>query len=236
MAGLAKRIISFYSELNFTGTLPPGIYVMNPFREDPETISVISDFYNKFFNDYHSRHLILGINPGRFGAGVTGIPFTDTVRLREKCGITINRFKTFELSSVFFYNMIERYGGVSKFYSDFYVSAVSPLGFTKENRNGRQVNYNYYDSKKLTDSVCQFIAESIREQLSFGILCDVCFCLGTGKNYSFLSAINRKHKFFDRIIPLEHPRFIMQYRSKTAEEFIEKYMVNLNIVNLKQEY
>ncbi len=33
------------------------------------------------------RYLILGINPGRFGGGITGIPFTDPIRLQNICGI-----------------------------------------------------------------------------------------------------------------------------------------------------
>ena len=49
------------------------------------------------------RHLLLGINPGRFGGGVTGIPFTDPIRLQNVCGIENNFEKKQELSSVFIY-------------------------------------------------------------------------------------------------------------------------------------
>jgi len=49
---------------------------MNPFRENPEALIVSGKFYKKYYNDNNPRFLILGINPGRFGAGVTGIPFT----------------------------------------------------------------------------------------------------------------------------------------------------------------
>lgn len=48
---------------------------MNPFREGEEIFSVSSSFYRKFYTDNTPRHLILGINPGGFGAGVTAIPF-----------------------------------------------------------------------------------------------------------------------------------------------------------------
>ena len=85
----AQKVVSFYSLLEFTGTLPEGIAIMNPFRENPKIIPVITQFYSKFYSDNNSRHLILGINPGRFGAGVTGIPFTDTKRLSENCGLSI---------------------------------------------------------------------------------------------------------------------------------------------------
>ena len=53
---------------------------------------------------------------------------------------------------------------------------------------------------------------------------DTCFCLGTGKNEKFLIALNAKHNFFGRIIAVEHPRFIMQYRSKRMHEYIAKYL------------
>ncbi len=58
---------------------------MNPFKENPDALAISSAFYKKYYDDHRMRRLILGINPGRFGAGVTGIPFTDTKRLTEKC-------------------------------------------------------------------------------------------------------------------------------------------------------
>lgn len=225
MTTFAGKVISFCKEVEFSGILPPGITIMNPFRENREIIPVITAFYNKFYDDNNSRHLILGINPGRFGAGVTGIPFTDTKRLREKCGINIPDKETFETSSVFIYEMIDIYGGAVKFYSDFYISSISPLGFTSKSKNGGEVNYNYYDSKILTEAVFDFMITSIRRQLEFGIVRDICFCLGTGKNYKFLSRLNDELKLFERIVPLEHPRHVMQYKSNRKQEYIDKYIL-----------
>jgi hypothetical protein len=220
----SERVISFFRNLEYTGSLPSGISIMNPFRENPEIIPVITQFYKKFYSDNKPRHMILGINPGRFGAGVTGIPFTDTKRLKEKCGLSIPGVETFETSSVFVYEMIDAFGGAEKFYSEFFISAVSPLGFTSIGKHGTAVNYNYYDSKDLTDSIMDFIIESLLKQLEFGIKRDTCFCLGTGKNYKFLLKFNSDHKLFGRIIPLEHPRFIMQYKSKQKQQYINKYI------------
>jgi len=228
MSTFAEKIITFCSDLDFTGILPEGISVMNPFKENPAILPVVSQFYKKFYNDNRRRHLILGINPGRFGAGVTGIPFTDTVRLKERCGLSIPGLKTYETSSVFIYEMINQYGGTEKFYSDYFISSVSPLGFTYKSRTGKRTNYNYYDSKKLTEAVKEFITGSIRRQLEWGIECDVCYCLGSGKNYDFLSKLNNEQGFFQRIEPLEHPRFIMQYRSKQKQVFIDRYIRKLN--------
>lgn len=227
MKTFAARIIDFYRNLDFKGQLPEGVSVMNPYRDNPEILPLISAFYNKYYNDTNTRTIVLGINPGRFGAGVTGIPFTDTIRLKEKCGLEISGQETYEPSSVFIYDMIEAYGGPRKFYGDFYVGAASPLGFTALNNKGKEVNCNYYDSKELLETVGGFIAESIHRQLEFGIYRDICFCLGTGKNYAFLSQLNNRYRFFDRIEPLEHPRFIMQYRMRQKDHFVRTYLEKL---------
>lgn len=75
-----------------------------------------------------------------------------------------------------------------------------------------------------------FIIESIRTIISFGIDTSVCFCIGSGKNFSILNEINKKYNFFENIIPLEHPRYIMQYNSKNMETFFNKYLVALKNV------
>jgi lmo2813 protein len=72
------------------------------------------------------------------------------------------------------------------------------------------------------------IASSIQTQIDFGIYTSVCYCIGSGDNYTFLSKINKKYNFFDEIIPLEHPRFIMQYNPKHKYEYFEKYLTALN--------
>jgi hypothetical protein len=223
-----ERIISFLESIEFPGTLPAGVKIMNPYRENPAIIPVIESFYSRFYNDRKPRHLILGINPGRFGAGSTGIPFTDTKRLMEVCGLSIPGIKTHEPSSAFIYEMISAYGGAEKFYSDFYISAMSPLGFTFEGKNRKHVNYNYYDSPGLTEAVYDFMKEKLEKQLEFGIYRDICFCLGTGKNYKFIEGMNRRYGYFEQVIPLEHPRFIMQYKSKQKDEYISKYVSELS--------
>src|SRR5574337_171958 len=164
----ADRIIAFNRSLHFTGKLPKGIRIMNPFRENPEALKVSEIFYRKFCNDNRKRKFIMGINPGRFGAGLTGIPFTDPKRLKEKCGIEMSGPLAHEPSSVFIYTMIDAYGGVKKFYRDFFVNAICPLGFTSPGKKG-EVNYNYYDKPGLQKAVYPFILESLHAYLEFGI-------------------------------------------------------------------
>ena len=220
----SNRVNSFNRKLNFTGSLPDGIRVMNPFKENPSILPLTKRFYDKFYNDEKERYLILGINPGRHGAGVTGIPFTDTIRLEKYCGIKIDEFRSYETSSEFIYNMIEAYGGTNKFYDRYFTSAVCPLGFTRIGSRGKEVNYNYYDDKELSDSVYAFIVKNLKTQVSFGINTGTCYCLGTGKNFKFLTDLNKSENLFGEIIPLEHPRFIMQYRRKKLQNYINKYL------------
>src|SRR5688500_1007729 len=83
----ADKVIAFNKNLDLKGPLPEGIRIMNPFRENEQILPLSSAFYKKYYDDPRPRHIILGINPGRFGGGVTGVPFTDPKRLKKECGI-----------------------------------------------------------------------------------------------------------------------------------------------------
>lgn len=201
--------------------MPAGVDVLNPYH-DPITLKYCTEFYTKFYNDAQPRTILIGINPGRFGGGITGVPFTDPIRLEKYCGIPNDLNKKPELSSDFIYRMIETFGGVDKFYSRFFISAVSPLGFTKDGKN-----LNYYDQKDLQEAVYDFAVQSLKKQLTFGINRNVAFCLGEGQNFKFLSKLNAEHQFFNKIVPLPHPRFIMQYRRKQLGEYLMVYLRTL---------
>ena len=220
----ADKVIAFNKNLAFSGTLPDGIRIMNPFREDALILPISSSFYKKYYDDARPRHMILGINPGRFGSGVTGVPFTDPKRLKTECGIAYPGKETHEPSSVFVYEVAKAYGGPEAFYRDFYISSMCPLGFTALGKNGKEVNYNYYDSRELTQAVYDFIVDNIRRQLAMGVRTDIGFCFGAGKNEKFLRQLNEKHRFFDRIIALPHPRFVMQYQSRNKLAYIDQYL------------
>ncbi|MBE0675023.1 MAG: DUF4918 family protein [Bacteroidales bacterium] len=229
MSTFAERVIEFNRGLKLTVQLPAGIRAMNPFTENPSALAVSSEFYRKYYSDNIPRRLILGINPGRFGAGVTGIPFTDTRRLTEKCGLVIPGIKTYEPSSVFVYEVIDAYGGPDIFYRDFYINSPSPLGFVARSEQGKELNHNYYDSTSLAVALKPFMAESVKAHIAIGTSTDIAICLGTGKNFKYLSALNSEYAFFRRLIPLEHPRFIMQYKSKEKDAYIEKYLQALRL-------
>lgn len=225
----ADAIIAFNEHLAYTGpALPEGVRIMNPFRENPQVPELTRQFYRQYYDDAAPRRLILGINPGRLGAGATGIPFTDTKRMQEHLGITVpGQAQTHEPSSVFVYEVIAAYGGPAAFYRDFYIHSVCPLGFTMAKPGGKEVNYNYYDDAQLTETVLPFIIQNIRQQIALAGRADVCYCLGSGKNFAFLSKLNAKERFFERVVPLEHPRFVMQYRARSKDAYIAAWLAAL---------
>lgn len=221
----ADKVICFNAQLEYTGpALPQGIRIMNPLRESEQATYISELFYRKYYNDDNLRHIILGINPGRFGGGITGIPFTDPKRLKSECNIDYNGKSAHEPSSVFVYEMIHAYGGVEAFYNKFYINSLCPLGFTTIDNNGKEKNYNYYDSRELENTVKGFIVQNVRTQIDLGVATDICFCFGTGKNETYLRKLNEKHHFFKEVIALEHPRFIMQYKAKSKQFYIDKYL------------
>ncbi|MDB5026078.1 MAG: glycosylase family protein [Mucilaginibacter sp.] len=225
MMTFADKVNRFNEQLEYTGAaLPQGIRIMNPFREFEQTTSISEAFYYKYYNDNNPRYLILGINPGRFGGGLTGIPFTDPKRLKIECGIDYSGKATHEPSSVFVYEMIHAYGGLEAFYKKFYINSLCPLGFTTADAKGKEKNYNYYDSKPLANAVHGFIVDNIARQISLGVITEVCFCFGKGKNENYLRKLNGEHHFFRKIIALEHPRFIMQYKTANKQFYIDKYL------------
>jgi hypothetical protein len=219
---LSDSILTFLKELRITTRLPKGIEVLDPYN-NPEVFDLCRQFYTKYYNDNKPRTLLLGINPGRFGSGTTGVSFTDPIKLEKYCGIKNDLSKKPELSADFIYKMIEAYGGPQSFYSNYFVSAVSPLGFTFKGKN-----INYYDVAALDKAVTPFIVDSIDKMIGMGMSKEKCFCIGEDKNLKALTRLNEKHKWFNEIVPLPHPRFIMQYRRKKLAEYVDIYLTRLS--------
>jgi hypothetical protein len=202
--------------------LPQKVNWLLPYSS-PESQRVMTLFYKKYYQDLFPRTPIFGINPGRHGGGLTGIPFTDPVKLKEICNIENSFLKKTELSAKFIYQVIDQWGDPERFYRQFYISSLCPLGFVKDG-----VNYNYYDDKALTRAVTPFIVQNIWDQIR---ICKsartIAYCLGEGKNFTFFKELNHTHGFFEQVIPLPHPRWIMQYRSKSINLFLEMYLHRL---------
>ena len=212
-----EKVIRFHKKMPYPKYSFSGIEIIDPFK-GADTQKVIKKFYSTFFNDNKKRVLVLGINPGRFGSGSTGVQFTDAVAL-EECGIPNSFPRRRELTSEFIYKVIEKWGGPKKFYSSFFLSAISPVGFTKSG-----LNYNYYDDRKFFEEIKPFIIDSLRKHIAFGVKENAVIIIGTGKNLDIFNEINAEYKFFKKVYAVEHPRFIMQYKRKEVPGYITKYL------------
>ncbi len=220
---IAEKMIEYNQNLHFDGKLPDGFGVINPFADNPETIEVMRKFYHKYYNDNNIRRFIIGINPSRHGAGVTGVPFTDTKRLETVCGIKMDSTQTHEVSSVYMYDMIASYGGAGAFFRHFYINSPFPLAIVRYSKDGTWLNANYYDDNRLYAAVEDFMIMSLRKQIEMGLNTSEVFILGK-KNSDFIGKLNKKANLFEKMTVLEHPRYIQQYKSKDKELYIDKYI------------
>lgn len=220
---LAQQIISFNRQVQFNGELPEGYGVINPFIDDQTTMAVMEQFYMKFYNDRQARKFLIGINPSRHGAGITGVPFTDTKRLESHCGIPVPGRHSHELSSVFIYDVIAAYGGAEAFYSRCFINSPFPLALIKQSAMGRWVNVNYYDSRALWSLLKPHMKVYLKRFSEFHIDPTEVVILGK-KNALFIQEINQELNLFKEITVLEHPRFIQQYRSRDRDAYILKYL------------
>ncbi len=215
---LCDEILEFYFSLPKPTDLPEGIEIIYPF-DNEETRRVMRLFFKKYYSDTNPRHILFGINPGRNGAGMTGVGFTDPVLMEEVCGIPNTLDKTKELSASFICEVVEAYGGSKKFYGDFLFATVLPFGLLK---NGK--NYNYYDDAKTLEFFKPFIYESVQKQMEFSGTKRSIASIGQGKNLVFLEKLNKDLQLFDAIEVLPHPRWVMQYRRKEKQKYIEHYI------------
>ena len=234
---MAQEILEFNDNLGRVSLeVLKGFNLINAFNGvNKDTVKrVLYKFYTKYYNDTDKRFMILGSSPARRGTALTGVPFEDINHLQEDTGISLDAFGANKRSSSFLYEVMEEYGGRQNFYKQFYMSFVCPLGIEKINLKGNWVNCNYYENAALKKCLYPFIIDSLRRQIDFNIDTSVCFCIGSGENFKFLTNINNKYHFFDTIVPLEHPRFIMQYNADRKEEFMQKYVNALSYYKVKE--
>ncbi len=151
---------------------------------------------------------------------ILGVPLTDPIRLKTICNIESNFPKKPELSSQFIYDYFFTRYSIDDFYRKFFIGAVCPLGLES---NGR--NMNYYDNKTLLNNLLEhFIPDNMDKQIEIGCSKKVAICLGEGTNYSILEKLNKEYHFFEKIIKVSHPRYIMQYKRKSINDYVQQYI------------
>ena len=228
MSTLADRLLHFLTTFPLPQALPAGVEAVSPFRE-AAVQELLNRFAQKYYADNEPRVALLGINPGRLGMGRTGVAFTDPTALAEHCGIAndLPRGRP-ETSTQFVYKVISAMGGPAEFYQHFYVSSLYPLVLLK---NG--LNYNYYDSPALVKALWSDIQLSLRQQVQdLGLRRDVAVSLGK-RNGIFFQRLNDELGLFEKIIVLDHPRYLMQYKSRNTAANVAHYVEALgNLISI----
>jgi hypothetical protein len=78
-------------------------------------------------------------------------------------------------------------------------------------------------------AVTPFVEDWLRTLVECGMRTDVVLCIGTGKNAAYFRELNERLGLFERIIALEHPRYVMQYKARSLETYIDKYLAALEV-------
>lgn len=206
--------MQYYSDITQNWQNLPTVDTLLPYGEE-ECQRIRETFYNKYYNDSTARQLWLGINPGRHGAGITGIPFSDPLHLHKYCGLNSSWDKKAELSAEFIFEVINEAGGPKKFYNQVFIDSICPVGFTK---NG--LNFNYYDESSFFKKIKPHLHAHM-EELGSRPLKGKVVIIGKGKNEKHYKRLNTP---FESYTSLPHPRWIMQYRRKDKLKWVEKYL------------
>ena len=230
MADFGARLLQFLTAFPLPANLPDGVEARSPFRE-PAVHDLLRRFSEKYYADGQPRVAVLGINPGRLGMGRTGVAFTDPSALAEFCGIAHNLPKQRpELSTQFIYQVITALGGPAIFYQHFYLGSIYPLVLLNKG-----LNYNYYDSPALTKALWPDMQLSLRQQVQdLGIRTDVVVSLGR-RNGQFLQRLNEELGLFEKIVVLDHPRYLMQYKRRDLAAHVAHYVAELGRLAVSSE-
>ena len=212
---ISEQVIEFYENYPRTDIFSLPLQLHNPF-DAPSRSLAIRAFYEKFYNDRQPRTHILGINPSRLTASSTGVHYTDGYALEEFCEIRNEFSKGRELTSSFFYEVVNRYGGANRAFDKIFAWAALPVALTV---NGKYANY--YEIKD--ENINTLVKSNIDWMASIpsnGRL----VVLGVGENKDHLEQIDGFPFHYTEVIYLPHPRWILQYNRNKLDYYIELYL------------
>ncbi|MCE5361045.1 uracil-DNA glycosylase family protein [Candidatus Igneacidithiobacillus taiwanensis] len=172
--------------------------------------SWLEAFWQHYVPDPLPQTVILGLNPGRFGAGQTGIPFVDFRSLSALLPEASLPKQDSEPSATFFHRVVQHIGA-EKFYRMFYVSNVSAVGYLRDGKN-----CNYPDLPELARPT---VARNFAEEM--GLLRPKRI-IALGREVE----ASAQALFPDgsvRISHLPHPSWIMTYRLREAQSWVRRY-------------
>ncbi len=171
--------------------------------------AAIDAFWKTYYPEGPPRTVICGLNPGRFGAGQSGIPFMDFLSLSQLLP-GLHRLDS-ERSAGFFFRVVQAYGA-AEFFREFYVTNVASVGFI---RHGKNLNYpalpwqavevverNFLAEMEIVQpariiSLGRDVHKTVRKLLGARVECETC---------------------------LPHPAWVATYRSASMEEWVARYL------------
>lgn len=155
MDEIIRLHVNFYEDLtgnNEVGAIleREGITVLDGFIQN---IELVRRYYQTVYSMDANRIVLCGINPGRLGAGKTGIPFLDYNSV--SCLFPDIQRNDQENSAQFVFSIIREIG-CELFYRSVYMTNVSWFGFTKD---GKNLNYDKLPSYLPSFFTDSFIGE-----------------------------------------------------------------------------
>lgn len=210
---LKNNLIKYLEDVKFNARLSDNnIEIIREFENNYE---LIDKFFVKYYGKLLPDCVICGINPGKNGAGKTGIPFIDFATL-SKLLPGVENFNV-EPTATFFYDIISAFGA-DNFFNKFYVTNFSSVGYIKNDKN-----FNYYDG--LPDELVKLIEKNFLSEMEI-IKPKIIVSLGEDVH-------NRIKRLFptDNVkkIRLPHPLYIIR-NSNSKNKWKEIYISTLNEV------
>ena len=182
-----------------------GICIPSDFVNNREGIAAFSE---RYYGNSVPRIMICGINPGRLGAGKTGIPFLDFGSLSQLIP-SMERLDS-ENSAGFFFQVVKSFGAES-FFKAFHVTNFSSVGYLKGG-----VNFNYHD---LPQAALETVERNFLEEVR------------VVKPTHVVSLGKEVHQSMRKLLPagidcslrLPHPSWIATYRSNDMDHWVLRY-------------
>lgn len=169
----------------------------------------IDMFWQTYYGGALPRVVLCGINPGRHGAGKTGIPFLDFQSL-SKLIPGIDRQDS-ERTAGFFFQIVRQFG-VEAFFKTFYVTNVSSVGFI---RDGKNLNYHDLPAPALEVVERNFLQEMEVVRPTHII------SLGDAVQQTVRKLLPAS---VDCSMRLPHPSWIMTYRGNAQDKWAARYL------------
>lgn len=212
---VADKVIEFYGNFPKLELFSSKLQFHNPY-DAPSRAEAIGKFCAKYYSDSSPRTHLVGINPIRLTNTSTGVNYTDGYALEHKCGIPNEFSKSRELTSSFFYDVVDAAGGAVAFYSAVFAWAVMPVALTFE---GEYANYYEVDDDRVDDVIAMNMAwlSALPKRGRLVVL-------GSGQNKSIVGKMEGVADAYNEIIYLPHPRWIMQYNREKAGHYVCEYI------------